>query len=176
VKIIAAGHQNEIRLWPATDPRGGQVAHQVGENPARRSLPPAQLLGELGLGEESPGVIHASKVAVEQNPGLGNLQFLAERRDQSHELGELLIGEAALAAIADQTNADRFPIPFGRPLASDVGTGQLLEPPRRDEQFAIIQAVAIADDEVEPEPGKALRFVAPPRSCWACRPWSRCDG
>lgn len=78
-------------------------------------------------------------------------KFLLEALDQSSQMLDLAICEGLAIAIANQADADGACIVCCSSLTHDVGAGELLNPPIADVDFAVRQAVAIADEEVVPQ-------------------------
>ena len=111
------------------------------------------LLGELRSGEEPTRASNrVRQFTVEVNGGTGNPQFTLQSLNQADQVGHLPFGELASLAIAHKADPDGMLIVMGSGFTDDVGPGQLVIPAIPGVDFAIGQAIAIAEDEVVSQP------------------------
>ena len=111
------------------------------------------LLGELRSGEEPTGASNrVRQITVEVNGGTGNLQFTLQSLNQADQVGHLPFSELASLAIAHKADPDGVLIVVGPGFTNDVSPSQLVIPAISGMDFTIGKTIAIAEDEVVPQP------------------------
>lgn len=117
----------------------------------------AELGFEGGGGEQLARAVDRGDLLVEVDARSGDARFAAECGDELVQPLHLGGGELVLLAVTDEGDADAVGVEglcVGG-LADGVGAGLLVHPALADDELAIAEAVAVADDEVMPQTGES---------------------